>query len=104
MQKANFFIIFIILMQKSSLLPVVFIGHGSPENAILDNEFTREWFNISTSFEKPKAILCISAHWQSEGIEITSSPNPEIVLIFMDSRMNFTKYHIRAKDQLNWLN
>lgn len=44
-------------------MPVVFVGHGTPLNAIEDNEFTNYWKSISKKFNKPKAILSISAHW-----------------------------------------
>jgi 4,5-DOPA dioxygenase extradiol len=47
-------------------IPVVFIGHGSPMNAIEENTFTKSWKEISSSFTKPKAILIFSAHWITE--------------------------------------
>ena len=48
-------------------MPVVFFGHGSPTNAIEDNEATRAWYRIANSMERPEAILCISAHWYTHG-------------------------------------
>ncbi|HNH07972.1 MAG TPA: 4,5-DOPA dioxygenase extradiol, partial [Leptospiraceae bacterium] len=45
------------------MMPVLFMGHGSPMNAVEDNEYTRAWKNIAKEIQKPKAILCISAHW-----------------------------------------
>lgn len=47
-------------------MPVIFVGHGTPMNAIEDNEYTRKWQEIGLNMEKPKAILSISAHWVSE--------------------------------------
>ncbi len=48
-------------------MPVLFIGHGSPMNAIEDNEFTKAWQAVAEILPKPKAILCISAHWETRG-------------------------------------
>lgn len=50
-------------MQSNHVMPAIFIGHGSPENAFEINEFNTTWKKISASFNTPKAILVISAHW-----------------------------------------
>jgi len=55
------------------IMPVLFAGHGSPMNAIEDNEFTRTWINISKKIPKPKAILAISAHYEREDTSVTSN-------------------------------
>lgn len=47
-------------------MPVIFVGHGSPMNAIEENEYTKSWSEIGRIMKKPKAILSISAHWVSE--------------------------------------
>jgi len=49
-------------------MPVLFIGHGSPMNAIEDNEFSRRWVEAPQSIPRPKAILCVSAHWETRGL------------------------------------
>ena len=54
-------------------MPVLFIGHGSPMNAIEDNEFTRSWRDISKKIPKPEAILAISAHYEREDSSVTSN-------------------------------
>ena len=55
-------------LPNTAPMPVMFLGHGSPMNAIQDNEFTREWNKIADSLETaPTAILCISAHWLTQG-------------------------------------
>jgi len=54
-------------------MPALFMGHGSPMNAIEDNEFSRGWKKLALSLPKPKAILCVSAHWETNGVYITSS-------------------------------
>ena len=55
------------------IMPVLFVGHGSPMNAIEDNEFTRSWKNISKKIPKPEAILAISAHYEREDTSVTSN-------------------------------
>jgi 4,5-DOPA dioxygenase extradiol len=61
------------------MFPAIFIGHGSPMNAIEDNEFTREWKRIAASLPRPKAILSISAHWTTKGIQVTAMPDPRTI-------------------------
>ncbi len=60
-------------------MPVLFIGHGSPMNAIEDNRFTRKWREISLRIPVPKAILCVSAHWYTQGSRITDDRRPPMV-------------------------
>jgi 4,5-DOPA dioxygenase extradiol len=57
-------------------MPVVFIGHGSPENAIDDNRFTKEWERLARSLPRPTAILCVSAHWVTDGTFVSASEKP----------------------------
>ncbi|PTN08701.1 4,5-DOPA dioxygenase extradiol [Mangrovibacterium marinum] len=64
---------------STELMPLLFLGHGSPMNAIEQNEFTEGFRNISTKFEKPKAILCISAHWETRGTFLTAMEQPETI-------------------------
>ena len=58
-------------------MPVVFVGHGSPMNAIEDNEFSREWTKIGQELPRPKAIVVISAHWMDDGTLVTGNGVPE---------------------------
>lgn len=60
-------------------MPVLFVGHGSPMNAIQDNIFTKNFRDISKRIEKPKAILCISAHWFTNGTKVTAMENPKTI-------------------------
>jgi 4,5-DOPA dioxygenase extradiol len=60
-------------------MPVLFLGHGSPMNAIGDNEFSREWEEIGKTLERPKAILCISAHWETKGTFVTAMEKPKTI-------------------------
>ena len=59
-------------------MPALFVGHGSPMNAIEDNIFTREWKRIGLSV-KPKAILMISAHWFTRGTRIQDKEEPDVI-------------------------
>jgi len=60
-------------------MPALFIGHGSPMNTIEDNEFRRSWQVLGKTLPKAKAILCISAHWETMGTAVTASTTPETI-------------------------
>lgn len=66
-------------LQPSPLMPVVFVGHGSPMNAIELNRFTKDWQKIGAQLPKPQAIVVISAHWQTYGTHITSAPKQPLI-------------------------
>jgi 4,5-DOPA dioxygenase extradiol len=67
-------------LKPTDQFPVLFIGHGSPMNAILDNTFTRRLTELGISFkEKPKAILVISAHWLTRGTNVMVSEKPKTI-------------------------
>jgi len=58
-------------------MPTLFVGHGSPMNAITDNAYSREWHKIGEALPTPSAILCVSAHWMTRGttlVHIGSHP------------------------------
>ncbi|QSA98761.1 4,5-DOPA dioxygenase extradiol [Methylococcus sp. EFPC2] len=63
----------------SGKMPALFIGHGSPMNAIEDTEFSRTWAEIGRSLPRPEAILCISAHWETDGTRITAMDGPRTI-------------------------
>jgi len=60
-------------------MPVLFLGHGSPMNAIEENEFVEGFRSIALEIPKPKAILCISAHWETRGTRVTIAEKPETI-------------------------
>jgi 4,5-DOPA dioxygenase extradiol len=60
-------------------MPVLFLGHGSPMNAIEENEFVRGFRNVGKSIQKPAAVLCISAHWETRGTKVTAMQNPKTI-------------------------
>jgi 4,5-DOPA dioxygenase extradiol len=61
------------------LFPTLFVGHGSPMNAIEQNEFSDKWKKIASDFETPKAIICISAHWLTRGTYVTAMEMPKTI-------------------------
>lgn len=70
-------------LSPSSTMPVFFIGHGSPLNAIEDNAFTRSLVEMGNSLtERPQAILVISAHWFTRGTYVNTSPFPKTIYDF----------------------
>lgn len=62
-----------------SRMPVLFVGHGSPMNAIEDNEYSRTWRKISDIIPRPEAILSVSAHWFTKGTRIMNGENPKTI-------------------------
>jgi len=60
-------------------MPVLFLGHGSPMNAIEDNEFSRGWQEAGKTFPKPLAVMCISAHWETRGTFVTVMEKPRTI-------------------------
>lgn len=62
-----------------SRMPVLFVGHGSPMNAIEDNQYTRTWRSMAERIPKPEAILSVSAHWFTEGTRIMNEKKPRTI-------------------------
>ena len=60
-------------------MPLLFMGHGSPMNAIEENEFVTGWRNIGKTLPRPNAILCISAHWETKGTFVTAMQKPATI-------------------------
>lgn len=60
-------------------MPVLFLGHGSPMNAIEENEFVAGFRKVGEEIEKPNAILCISAHWETKGTYVTAMESPRTI-------------------------
>nr|WP_226988044.1 4,5-DOPA dioxygenase extradiol [Bdellovibrio bacteriovorus] len=63
----------------SAKMPALFIGHGSPMNAIEDNQYGQRWLELGQEIGKPKAILCVSAHWLSAGTWVTQMERPRTI-------------------------
>lgn len=66
-------------LDHSDHMPTIFFGHGSPMNAIQDNVFTQAFKNIGKELARPKAIICVSAHWETRGTKITAMNQPRTI-------------------------
>ena len=60
-------------------MPVVFFGHGSPMNALADNDVTQAWARIAAAMPRPRALLCVSAHWETRGTAVTAMELPRTI-------------------------
>lgn len=67
------------LGEEEVKMPVLFIGHGSPMNAIEDNEFSQRWQQMGNEIPTPKAVVVVSAHWLTKGTLVTAMPNPKTI-------------------------
>jgi len=65
--------------KNTEKLPVLFVGHGSPMNAIEENEFVTGWRNIGKTIPRPNAFLCVSAHWETKGTYVTAMEKPRTI-------------------------
>jgi len=68
-----------VLLRNTPKMPVLFLGHGSPMNAIEDNEFVEGFRNIGKAIPNPDAILCVSAHWETRGTFVTAMEQPKTI-------------------------
>ena len=66
-------------LDNTDIMPVLFLGHGSPMNAIEENEFVQGFRNVAQQIPKPNAILCISAHWETRGTFVTAMEYPKTI-------------------------
>ena len=78
------------------MMPVVFIGHGSPMNAIENNEYTRDWKQIAATIPKPEAILVVSAHWYISQSVVSAVSRPEMIYDFYGFPKELYRIEYRA--------
>jgi len=67
------------LKEEDQIMPVLFVGHGSPMNGIEDSEFSRRWTQMANEIPTPKAVLVVSAHWLTKGTMITAMEFPQTI-------------------------
>ena len=67
------------LSVQDELMPVLFIGHGSPMNGIEDNEFSQKWADMGHTMPIPKAVIVVSAHWFTRGTAVTAMNFPKTI-------------------------
>lgn len=61
------------------VMPAIFLGHGNPMNAIEDNRYHANWQRLGKALPRPRAIVCISAHWETRGVYMTGAAHPETI-------------------------
>ena len=66
-------------LENTSRMPALFLGHGSPMNAIEENEFVKGFRKVASEIETPGAIICVSAHWETRGTRITAMDHPRTI-------------------------
>lgn len=64
---------------RTPRVPALFVGHGSPMNAIEDNEFSRAWAEVGQALPRPRGIVCVSAHWETAGTRVTAMARPRTI-------------------------
>lgn len=70
---------FVHSLKDTPKMPVLFLGHGSPMNAIEENEFVVGFRQVAQSIPTPQAILCVSAHWETRGTFVTAMKHPRTI-------------------------
>ena len=66
-------------LPNTDRMPILFLGHGSPMNAIEENEFVAGFRNVAKTLPKPTAIICVSAHWFTNGTKVTAMKMPQTI-------------------------
>lgn len=66
-------------MNQPSRMPVIFVGHGNPMNALASNQYTDGWQTLGSNMPIPRAILCVSAHWYVPGSAVTAMARPRTI-------------------------
>lgn len=82
---------------ETKKMPLLFVGHGSPMNAIEHNVYTRNWASVAGKIPKPKAILSISAHWYTNGTKVMDESEPKMMYDMYGFPDKLYKFEYRPK-------
>lgn len=87
---------------QATLMPVLFIGHGAPLYTLDENPYNTAWKNIASNIPRPKAIVCVSAHWLTRGTLVTAMEAPRTIHDFgrMDERLFDIQYNAPGSPDL----
>ena len=83
----------------SQRMPALFFGHGNPMNALLQNPYTEHWTAIGAKLPKPKAVLCVSAHWYIQDAAVTISTSPRTIHDFGGFPRELYQVHVELNDR-----
>ena len=82
---------------EGETMPVLFVGHGNPLNVINNSSFASVWRELGKHLLKPRAIVCMSAHWLTEGTYVSAVDNPELIYDFYGFPPELYKVEYPAK-------
>lgn len=89
---------------RTDVMPVLFLGHGSPMNAIEENMFVASFRELGHSLPKPQLILCVSAHWETKGTFVTAMSSPETIHDFGGFPRQLYEVQYPAPGSPEWAN